>query len=134
MAAEGQRIPLRSEADIVTVRQQARDMASALGFSKTDLIVLATAISEVARNAVTYGGGGEILLAVVRNGTRSGISVVAQDAGPGIPDLERALQDGYSTGGGLGLGLPGARRLMDEFEIESAAGKGTRITMRKWAR
>ena len=124
MEAES-RIAIESDADVVTARQRARELAGELELSSTDQTLLATAISEVARNITTYATRGEVLLRIVRDGDgREGIEVVASDHGPGIEDIERALQDGYTTGGGLGLGLPGARRLVDEFEIESAPKPG----------
>ena len=128
-------IPIESDADVVTARQQARAMAGDLDLTSTDQTLLATAISEVARNITAYAQRGEVLLELVRDGHgRRGIRVVARDEGPGIADLERALTDGYTTGGGLGLGLPGARRLVDEFEIETAPGVGTTVTLVKWTR
>jgi serine/threonine-protein kinase RsbT len=120
------------EADIVTARQKGRELAKEAGFSGSDLTLIATAISEVARNIIVYAEQGEIVMNVVHEEGRSGILVIAQDEGPGIPDVERAMQDGYSTGNSLGLGLPGAKRLMDEFDIHSAIGKGTTVTMKKW--
>lgn len=120
--------------DILVARQAGRDLAATLGFSLTDLTMIATAISEVARNITSYAGTGEIRLAVAEEQLRVGLVVEAVDEGPGIAEIERALEDGYSTGAGLGLGLPGARRLMDHFEIRSAVGQGTRVTMWKWAR
>jgi serine/threonine-protein kinase RsbT len=128
------RIPIESDADVVTARQRARELAASLQLSSTDQTLLATAISEVARNITTYAGQGEVTVAMVDDGARRGIRVVARDDGPGIEDLERALQDGYTTGGGLGIGLPGARRLVDEFAIDSAPGRGTTVTLVKWAR
>jgi len=129
------RIAIESDADVVTARQRARELAADLELSSTDQTLLATAISEVARNITTYAKRGEVRLRIVRDGDgRSGIEVVAADQGPGIPDIERALQDGYTTGGGLGLGLPGARRLVDEFDIQSAPSAGTTVTLVKWAR
>jgi serine/threonine-protein kinase RsbT len=125
-------IPIDSEIDIVTARQKGREMAARLGFSSTELTLIATAISEVARNIVEYARDGEISLSVVTQGDKRGIIVIACDNGPGIPDIKLAMQDGYSTGKSLGLGLPGAKRLMDEFEIVSEVGKGTKITMKKW--
>ena len=122
-----------SAADIVVARHEGRSLASGLGFTSSELTVIATAISEVARNIVEYAGRGEIRLSVCRRGNGPGVCVVAHDKGPGIPDVEKALRDGYSTHRGLGLGLPGARRLMDEFEIVSEIGVGTTVTMRKWA-
>jgi serine/threonine-protein kinase RsbT len=129
------RIAIESDADVVTARQRARELAADLELSSTDQTLLATAISEVARNITHYAKRGEVLLRVIRdeNG-RSGIEVVASDEGPGIEDIERALQDGYTTGGGLGLGLPGARRLVDEFRIQSAPSVGTTVTLVMWAR
>jgi serine/threonine-protein kinase RsbT len=128
------RVPIGSGADIMIARQEGRKLAEKLGMNGTDLTVIATAISEVARNIVDYARRGEILLRTVHQGTRRGIQVEAQDQGPGIADIDRAMQDGYSTGRGLGLGLPGSKRLMDEFEIDSKPGKGTRIKMIKWLR
>lgn len=126
------RVSIDREGDIVTARQKGRELAADLGFSGSDLTVIATAISEIARNIVAYAQCGEIVLTRETLHTKRGIVVVARDSGPGIPDIEQAMQDGFSTGRSLGLGLPGARRLMDEFEIESEVGKGTVITMRKW--
>ena len=126
------RVRIGSEHDILAARQQGRELAADGGFTGSDLTLIATAISELARNIVEYAGKGEIVLALLTNGTRRGIAVVASDRGPGIPDVAQAMQDGYSTSKSLGLGLPGARRLMDEFEIESEMGTGTTVTMRKW--
>ena len=131
MEADG-RILVRHEADILGARQRGRARASELGFSETDLVLIATAISEIARNMLEYGRGGVLELEEVSAGARRGLRVRAIDEGPGIPDLERAMQDGFSTGGGLGLGLPGTKRLMDEFEIRSVVGAGTTVTMIKW--
>lgn len=128
---ETSRIPIAGDSDIVAVRQYGRDLAARIGFSLTDRTLIATAISEVARNITTYAGHGEIRCEPICGG-RHGLLVVAIDEGPGIADLDRALEDGYSTGQGMGLGLPGAKRLMDEFEIRSEPGKGTTVTMRKW--
>jgi serine/threonine-protein kinase RsbT len=128
-------IPIESDHDVVAARQRARELAADLDLSSTDQTLLATAISEVARNIIHYAKCGEVSIAVVGDdGGRRGIKVTARDQGPGIADLERALQDGYTTGGGLGLGLPGARRLVDEFDIETAPGEGTTVTLVKWAR
>lgn len=126
------RIPIYSESDIITARQIGRALADEAGFSGSDLTVVATAISEVARNIVKYARSGEIFLSVIQENERQGLLIVARDEGPGIADVALAMQDGYSTSNSLGLGLPGARRLMDEFEIESAVGKGTVVTMKKW--
>ncbi|HKP27540.1 MAG TPA: anti-sigma regulatory factor [Dongiaceae bacterium] len=127
-------IPIDRESDIVTARQKGRELAAEAGFAGSDLTVIATAISEVARNIVTYAVRGEIRVTRIQLSGKSGIQVVASDHGPGIPDIALALRDGYSTGKSLGLGLPGAKRLMDEFEIASKAGQGTTVTMRKWTR
>ena len=128
------RVPINSDTDIVTARQEGRRVASGLNFSPSDLTVIAAAISEVARNIVSYARSGDINIQLVEKNGRRGVAVVARDDGPGIADIGLALQDGYSTSGSLGLGLPGVRRLMDEFEIHSEIGKGTVISMRKWAR
>lgn len=127
------RIVIESPADVVTARQQGRALAAKLGFTGTDLTVIATAISEVARNILEYARTGEILIDQVYkpNGTR-GLGITAVDKGPGIANVSLAMQDGFTTGRGLGLGLPGARRLMDEFEIHSQLGQGTRVIMKKW--
>ena len=127
------RIPIQSDADVVSARQAARELAARAGFARTDLTVIATAVSEVARNVVRFADSGEVVVSVVTE-PRSGLCVVARDTGPGIEDVEQALQDGYSTYHGLGLGLPGARRLMDEFGIVSQPGRGTTVTMTKWRR
>jgi serine/threonine-protein kinase RsbT len=125
------RIPIASEVDIVLARQQGRNLAAQLGASSGQTTLIATAISELARNIVQYAHRGEIVLSAIE-GSRPGIQIVARDQGPGIPDLELAMRDGYSTGGSLGLGLPGAKRLMDEFAIDSEVGRGTTVSMRKW--
>jgi serine/threonine-protein kinase RsbT len=128
-------IPIESDGDVVTARQQARAMASALELTSTDQTLLATAISEVARNITAYAVRGEVVLSVIEDdGGRRGIRVIARDQGPGIENLELALQDGYTSGGGLGLGLPGARRLVHHFEIETAPGQGTKVTLVMWER
>lgn len=128
-------IPIESDADVVTARQQARSMASALELSSTDQTLLATAISEVARNITTYATRGEVVLSVISDDDgRRGIRVIARDDGPGIDNVELALQDGYTSGNGLGLGLPGARRLVHHFEIESSPGRGTKVTLVMWER
>ena len=130
-----ERIAIESDADVVTARQRARALAIGLDMPSTDQTLLATAISEVARNITTYAVRGEVLLSVIRDeGGRAGIQVIARDEGPGIENIELALQDGYTSGGGLGLGLPGARRLVDDFHIETAPGKGTTVTLVMWGR
>ncbi len=125
-------IPIRRDADILLACQKGRTLAAQLGLSGNDQVIIVIAISEVTRNIFRYAGQGEIILNSTQPDDRQGIVVVARDNGPGIADTERVLQDGYSTGGGLGLGLSGAKRLMDEFEIISAVGQGTTITMKKW--
>jgi serine/threonine-protein kinase RsbT len=127
------RIRIQTDGDIVLARQRARELASRLGFSGTELTVIATAVSEIARNLVRFAGEGAIVIEVLEQ-PRSGVRVVARDAGPGIVDVEQALTDGYSTYHGLGMGLPGARRLMDEFAVVSETGRGTTVTMTKWKR
>ena len=128
------RIKIEAVTDVVVACQKGRQLAKKSGFSTIDQFITVTAISEVAHNIVNYASCGEIRLDVVEQGRRHGILVTATDVGPGIPDLETALQDGYSTGAGLGIGLSGAKRLMDEFEITSEVSKGTTITMTKWCR
>jgi len=127
-------VPIKADLDVVFARQKVRGMVSGLRFSASELMLIATAISEVARNIVSYAGSGELVLRVVQKGQRRGVTVVARDKGPGIADIERAMQDGYSTSRGLGLGLPGSKRIMDEFDLVSEVGKGTEITMTKWER
>lgn len=127
-------VPISSDADIVAARQKGRALAAQMGFASTDLTLIATAISELARNIVLYARRGEIVLKPVEDGHKRGVVVIARDDGPGIPDVGQALQSGYSTSGSLGLGLPGVRRLMDEFEIVSEVGKGTTVTVKKWKR
>lgn len=132
MAAPAERLPLQTEEDIVRARQTVREWARQQGFSLVDQTKLVTAASELARNTVNYGGGGMLSLAVLSQASRRGLQLVFEDQGPGIPDIELALQDGYTTGGGLGLGLGGAKRLSNEFEIVSQPGTGTRIRLVKW--
>ncbi len=128
------RVRIETDADLVTARAEARAMAQRLGFPRPDPTLIATAISEVGRNIVVHAGRGEIVLRPLDEPDRYGIIVIATDDGPGIRDLGVALSDDYSGRGGLGLGLPGARRLMDEFEIASDPEGGTKVTMRKWRR
>lgn len=129
------RVQIEREADIVLARQAGRQLAAQLGFTSTDQTLIATAISEVARNIVVYAQQGEIVLKKADDdGGRVGIQVVAVDQGPGIDNKELAMRDGYSTKNSLGLGLPGARRLMDDFALESEVGRGTTVTMKKWKR
>jgi len=129
-----EKVPITSDENIVTARQRGRAIAAQLGFSSTDLVLITTAISELARNILLYAKSGEILLESVTDNGRQGIIVVAQDRGPGIANVDRALQAGYSTSGNLGLGLPGVRRLMDEVKILSRLGEGTTVTATKWKR
>jgi serine/threonine-protein kinase RsbT len=124
--------PLRAEDDVVRARQAVRGWAVEMGFSLVDQTKLVTAASELARNTVVYGGGGTLRMEALEDGMRNGLRLVFADEGPGIPDVETALRDGYTTGNGLGLGLGGARRLVNEFAIESRVGEGTRITVVKW--
>jgi serine/threonine-protein kinase RsbT len=126
-------VHIREESDVAMARKRARELALEQGFPQSAMEALATAISEIARNIVVHAGTGEVRLASVQEGGRRGIVVEARDQGPGIPDLERALSDGYSTAMSLGLGLSSARRLMDEFEVASVVGKGTTVVMKKWA-
>jgi len=126
------RVPIGHEADIVTARQRGRELAAEAGFTGSELTLIATAISEVARNIVAYAHHGEIVLRMVHDHGRRGVVIVARDDGPGIANVDLALRDGYSTAKSLGLGLPGARRLMDDFEILSEVGRGTTVTMKKW--
>jgi len=125
-------IAIEREMDIVTARQKGRDLAGAIGFSTTERTLIATAISEIARNIVAYAQRGEIVLSALDDQGRRGILVIARDHGPGIKDVELAMRDGYSTANSLGMGLPGAKRLMDEFELVSAPGQGTIVSMKKW--
>ncbi len=126
------RVPIAADADLVIARAEGRALAQRLGFSRPDPTLIATAISELARNIVMHVGHGEITMRPLYEDRRYGLLVVVRDEGQGIPDVEDALRDGFASRGGLGLGLPGARRLMDEFEIESELGKGTTVTMKKW--
>jgi serine/threonine-protein kinase RsbT len=132
LPAEESRVPINSDQDIVLARQKGRALAVDSGFSAGDATLIATAISELARNIVTYAKHGEITLNALAESGRRGIGIVASDQGPGIADIRQALRDGFSTSGSFGLGLPGVRRLMDEFEISSAPGQGTRVMVKKW--
>lgn len=123
---------IQSSQDIVAVRQVAREWAISLGFSLVDQTKIVTAASELARNTVLYGGGGRVRVEALNDGERRGLRLIFEDRGPGIPDVELAMKDGYSTGTGLGLGLGGAKRLSSEFEIESRAGDGTRVVITRW--
>ena len=123
---------IRVSGDVVQARQAARAWAVEVGFSLVDQTKIVTAASELARNTMVHGGGGTMRLDAISSGGRRGLRLVFEDKGPGIPDLDRALQDGFSTGGGLGLGLSGAKRLMSEFEIRSRVGEGTWVTITRW--
>lgn len=125
-------ILIESGPDVVVARQTGHTLALELGFSITDAVVISTAISEIARNMVEYAKRGKLKLSWINQSGKKGIIVVANDNGPGIVNIKKAMQDGYATGNGLGIGLPGTKRLMDEFEIVSRAGKGTKITIKKW--
>jgi serine/threonine-protein kinase RsbT len=127
-------LPVNGNSDVVLVRQHVRTAAVDVGLSLVDQTKVVTAASELARNALVYAGGGQVRIEIVHNGVRRGLRLVFSDEGPGIPDVEQALVDGWTTGGGLGLGLSGSRRLMDEFDLKSAPGEGTLITVTKWAR
>ena len=126
------RVAINSDQDIVTARQRGRALAIELAFSAGDATLIATSISELARNIVSYARRGEITLKTVHASSCLGISITASDSGPGIRDIRQAMRDGFSTSGSLGLGLPGVRRLMDEFEIASEPGRGTIVTVKKW--
>jgi serine/threonine-protein kinase RsbT len=126
------RVPIKSERDIVVARQKGRALATKIGFSISDATLIATAISELARNIVSYAGEGMIAMNAIYNSKREGLLIVASDEGPGIADIPGAMRDGFSTSGSLGIGLPGVRRLMDEFELASQPGAGTIVTVTKW--
>ncbi|MEI6067179.1 MAG: anti-sigma regulatory factor [Methylococcaceae bacterium] len=125
-------LPLRTDEDVLRVRQTVRVWMVEQTFNVVEQTMMVTATSELARNTVVYGGGGSARLELLADSGRQGIRVIFEDEGQGIPDIEQALKDGFTTGAGLGLGLGGSKRLVDEFEIESAAGKGTRVTITKW--
>jgi serine/threonine-protein kinase RsbT len=124
--------PIRSGEDVVRVRQAVRNGAVQAGFSLVDQTKIVTAASEIARNTIDYGGGGTVRIQIAREGIRRGVRLIFEDEGPGIPDVKLALTDGYTTGTGLGLGLGGAKRLSGEFSIETAPGKGTKVTLARW--
>jgi serine/threonine-protein kinase RsbT len=128
------RVPIEREEDVVTARQKGRELAAATGFSMTDRTLIALAISEIARNIVSYAHRGEVTICRIDDGLRVGVLIVAADEGPGIPDIELAMRDGYSTAKSLGAGLPGTKRIMDEFELTSVVGKGTTVRMKRWLR
>jgi len=132
VTAQAETQTLQTSQDVVLVRQMVRQKTTDLGFSLIGQTKLVTAASELARNTLEHGRGGRVLIETVQNGHRSGLRLVFEDSGPGIPDLHQALSDGYTTGTGLGLGLGGSRRLVDEFEIDSHVGQGTRVTIVGW--
>ena len=125
-------VVIESSENVILARQVAREMARELGFGLADQTRITTAVSELSRNIYLYAGTGRVVVRAMSGGVRKGMEVVAEDRGPGIPEIEMAMQDGYSTSRGLGQGLPGTKRLMDEFEIKSGAGAGTTVTIRKW--
>src|SRR3954469_13554380 len=125
-------LEIRTSADVVAVRQAARGLAERVGFTLVDLTKLVTAASELARNTIDYGGGGSVRLELIENGVRRGVRLTFEDQGPGIPDIALALKDGYTSGHGLGLGLGGARRLVNDFAIDSSPGQGTKIMIARW--
>ncbi|MFI7859353.1 anti-sigma regulatory factor [Pseudomonas promysalinigenes] len=126
-------LPVRIEQDVVLARQLTRKLAGECGMRLVDLTKLVTAVSELARNTVVYGGGGDMDWQILQEPGRTGLRLVFRDEGPGIPDIKLALTDGWTSGNGLGLGLTGARRLVDEFELDTAPGQGTRVTITRWA-
>ena len=127
------RVKIDSPADIVVARQQARALATEAGFSICDSTLVTTAVSEMSRNILEHAQHGEVVISLLRNGTKSGVKIVVKDRGPGIADIAQVMQDGYSSRKGMGIGLPGTKRLMDEFEIRSKVGNGTTVTMKKWS-
>ncbi|MBD9481618.1 anti-sigma regulatory factor [Pseudomonas sp. PDM14] len=124
--------PIRLEQDVVLARQAIRKLAQDNGMRLIDLTKLVTAVSELARNAVVYGGGGDLDWSILDEGARTGLRILFRDEGPGIPDIKLAMTDGWTSGSGMGLGLTGAKRLVDEFELDTAPGAGTRVTITKW--
>jgi serine/threonine-protein kinase RsbT len=124
-------VPVKSEPDVVAVRRRVREISAQLGFSLVDQTKVVTAASELARNTIIHGGGGKLQLEAL-NGPRVGLRLIFEDSGPGIPDIELALRDGFTTGSGLGLGLGGSKRLVNEFDILSRPGEGTRVTITRW--
>jgi serine/threonine-protein kinase RsbT len=125
-------LPIRSSDDVVLVRQAVRKLSIEQGFSLVDQTKMITAASELARNALDYGGGGTVRLEALQDGIRKGVRLTFEDQGPGIPDIDLALTDGYTTGKGMGMGLSGSRRLVNEFDIHSRVGEGTRVTIARW--
>jgi serine/threonine-protein kinase RsbT len=125
-------VPIQTSADVVVARQKVREWALGLKFTLVDQTKLVTATSELARNTLNYGGGGQMTIEAVENLSKTGLKLTFQDHGPGIPDIEAALKDGFTTGSGMGLGLGGSKRLVNEFEIDSEVGKGTRVMVTRW--
>jgi serine/threonine-protein kinase RsbT len=132
ITARTDRLDIRAQHDIVSVRQVVRSWCLAIGMGLVDLTKIVTAASEIARNTLEYGGGGTLTLEELRDGLRAGVRLSFEDAGPGIPDVSLAMSDGYTTGSGMGLGMGGTKRLVDQFDIASAVGQGTRVTITKW--
>lgn len=132
MIIKAETIPVRGDADVVSIRQIIRQWTMELGFGLVDQTKMVTAASELARNMVLYGGGGEVRLEALNSDVRRGLKVTFEDHGPGIPDIQLALKDGYTTGNGLGLGLGGAKRLVNDFDVHSRPGEGTRVTITRW--
>ena len=125
-------MPIRAENDVVMVRQRARAVASSVGLGLVDVTKLVTATSELARNTLIYGGGGDVLIETLQDGVRKGVRLTFEDQGPGIPDIEKAMTDGWTSGSGMGLGLSGAKRLSNEFELTTTPGQGTRVMIARW--
>jgi serine/threonine-protein kinase RsbT len=132
LTSKSEEFEIRAQHDIVNVRQVVRSWCMAIGMGLVDLTKIVTAASEIARNTLEYGNGGTLLLEEVRDGLRHGVRLTFRDEGPGIPDIGRAMTDGYTSGAGMGLGLGGTKRLVDHFDLDSAPGKGTRVTITKW--
>jgi serine/threonine-protein kinase RsbT len=133
-AARSDTLEIRAAEDVVKVRQEVRNRAIFLGFSLVDQTKFVTAASEIARNTIDHAGGGRVRIETLNNQGRKGLQLIFEDEGPGIPDLRLAMQDGYSTSGGMGMGLPGAKRLSSEFNVESIPGRGTKVTLVRWSR
>ena len=132
-ATASESLPISGPDDVVVVRQRVRELAIMLGFRLVDQTKLVTAASELARNTLQHGRGGKVEITTLQDGSKKGLRLVFEDEGPGIPDIERALTDGFTTGGGLGLGLGGSKRLCNEFSVESEPGRGTRVMIARWA-
>lgn len=129
---EGRTFPVASDKDLVTIREFGRKLAGQIGFESNDQTLIATALSEICRNVLEYAGSGKVTIKPGNRKKSDGLTVIVSDSGPGIEDVNKALQEGYSTGRGMGVGLPGTMRIMDDFSIESKIGKGTTVTMSKW--